>query len=172
MNYAFGEAYFEYFESCNFSRENTNIDVSVFMFDLRMINMSSECEYDWYWKKSDCSTKYEVCDSFASLTRQQTKYSGSAGWYFGYQSIHIQITYTYIGGWYWWRCLVVRYLVPVSWRWYFWWHCLVVRYLHSRVNFSHKIEKTYFHYFSLFMTKIHTTVLSGTGDDNPSGDIV
>jgi hypothetical protein len=22
----------------------------MFMFDLRMINMSSECEYDWYWK--------------------------------------------------------------------------------------------------------------------------
>jgi hypothetical protein len=22
----------------------------VFMIDLRMINMSSECEYDWYWK--------------------------------------------------------------------------------------------------------------------------
>jgi hypothetical protein len=37
----FGEAYFEYFESCDFSRENTNIDVSVFMFDLMMINMSS-----------------------------------------------------------------------------------------------------------------------------------
>jgi hypothetical protein len=35
----FGEAYFEYFESCNFSRVNTNIDVSVFMLDLRMINM-------------------------------------------------------------------------------------------------------------------------------------
>ena len=37
----FGEAYFEYFESCDFSRENTNIDVpvSVFMFDLRMINV-------------------------------------------------------------------------------------------------------------------------------------
>ena len=38
----FGEAYFEYFESCNFSHENTilkPIDVSVFMFDLRMINM-------------------------------------------------------------------------------------------------------------------------------------
>ena len=35
-----------YFESCDFSRENTNIDVSVFMFDLRMIYMSSECEYD------------------------------------------------------------------------------------------------------------------------------
>ena len=42
----FGKAYFEYFESCDFSRENTNIDVSVFMFDLRMIYMSSECEYD------------------------------------------------------------------------------------------------------------------------------
>ena len=44
----FGETYFEYFESCDFSRENTNIDldVSVSMFDLRMINMSSECEYD------------------------------------------------------------------------------------------------------------------------------
>jgi hypothetical protein len=26
----FGEAYFEYFDSCDFSRENTNIDVSVF----------------------------------------------------------------------------------------------------------------------------------------------
>ena len=37
---------FEYFESCNFFREDTNIDVSVFMFDLRMINMPSECEYD------------------------------------------------------------------------------------------------------------------------------
>ena len=42
----FGETYFEYCESCDFSSENTNIDVSVFMFDLRMINMSSECEYD------------------------------------------------------------------------------------------------------------------------------
>jgi hypothetical protein len=31
----FGEAYFEYFESCDFSRENTNIDASVIMFDLR-----------------------------------------------------------------------------------------------------------------------------------------
>ena len=46
MNYCFGEAFCEYFESCNFTPENTNIDVSVFMFDLRMINMSSECEYD------------------------------------------------------------------------------------------------------------------------------
>ena len=42
----FGEAYFEYFESCDFPRENANVDVSVFMFDLRMINMLSECEYD------------------------------------------------------------------------------------------------------------------------------
>ena len=42
----FGEAYFEYFESCDFSRKNKNIDVSVFMLYLRMINMSSECEYD------------------------------------------------------------------------------------------------------------------------------
>ena len=84
----FGEAYFEYFESCDFSRENTNIDV-------RMKNMSSECEYDWYWKISACSTEYEICDSFASLTRHQTSYFGSAGWYFRYQSIHIQIAYTY-----------------------------------------------------------------------------
>ena len=45
MNYGFKEAYFE---SCNFYCENTNIDVhvSVFMVDLRMINMSSECVYD------------------------------------------------------------------------------------------------------------------------------
>jgi hypothetical protein len=52
--YGFREVYFQYFESCNFSSENTctNIDVSVFMVDLRMINMSSECEYDWYWKIS------------------------------------------------------------------------------------------------------------------------
>ena len=96
MNYVLVEAYFEYFESCDFSSENTNIDVSMFMLDLRMINMSSECGYDWYWKISACSTEYEVCDSFTSLTRQQTSYSGSAGWYFRYQSIHIQITYTYL----------------------------------------------------------------------------
>ena len=91
------QATYEYFESCDFSRENTNIDVSVFMFDIRMINMSSECEYDWYWKISACSTEYEACESFASLTRHQTSYSGSAGWYFQHQSIHLQITYyTYL----------------------------------------------------------------------------
>jgi hypothetical protein len=67
----------------------------MFMLDLRVMNMSSECEYDWYWKISACSTEYEVCDSFASLTRQQTSYSGSTDWYFRHQSIHIQITYTY-----------------------------------------------------------------------------
>ena len=99
MNYGFREEYFEYFESCNFSRENTNIDVSVFMVDLRLINMSSECEYDWYWKISACSTEYEVCDSFASLTRQQISYPSSTGWYFRYQSIHIQITHTYRSLW-------------------------------------------------------------------------
>ena len=44
MNYGFGEAYFEYCESCNLQIYNTNIDVSVFMIDLRMIKMSSECE--------------------------------------------------------------------------------------------------------------------------------
>jgi hypothetical protein len=44
MNYGFGEAYFEYIESCTVSRENTKIDVSVFMFDIRMISMSSGCE--------------------------------------------------------------------------------------------------------------------------------
>ena len=67
---------------------------SVCMFDLRMIiNMSSQCEYDWCWKISACTTEYETCDSFTSLTRQQTSFSGSAGWYFRYQSIHIQITY-------------------------------------------------------------------------------
>jgi hypothetical protein len=58
-------------------------DVSVFMFDLRMINMSSECEYDWYWKISACSTEYEICDSFASLTRHQTLNSGLQADIFG-----------------------------------------------------------------------------------------
>ena len=85
----FGETYFEYFESCDFSCENTNIDVSVFMFDLWMIKMPSECEYDWFWKIAACSTEYEACDSFVSFTHHQTSYSGSAGWYFRYQSIHI-----------------------------------------------------------------------------------
>jgi hypothetical protein len=34
-----------------------------------------------------------------SLLDRQTSYSGSTGWYFRYQSIHIQITYTYTGHW-------------------------------------------------------------------------
>jgi len=47
MNY--GKAYFEYFESRDFSRDNTNIETNrciVFMFDLRTIRMLSECEFD------------------------------------------------------------------------------------------------------------------------------
>jgi hypothetical protein len=36
------------------------------MIDLRMINMSSECEYDWYWKITACSTEYEVFRSLAN----------------------------------------------------------------------------------------------------------
>jgi hypothetical protein len=55
------------FESCDFSRENPNIDVSVFTFDLRMIRMSSACEYDWYWNISVCSREYEVCNTLGSL---------------------------------------------------------------------------------------------------------
>ena len=39
MNYGFREEYFEYFESCNFSRENTNIDVSVFEYGTALTNI-------------------------------------------------------------------------------------------------------------------------------------
>ena len=53
----FGEAYFE---SCDFSSENTNIET------YRWIHV-----YVWF----------------------KDAYSGSAGWYFRYQSIHIQITH-------------------------------------------------------------------------------
>jgi hypothetical protein len=98
MNYVLGKRIFNILRHVNFPAKiqiSKPIDASVFMFDLWMINMSFECEYDWYWKLSTCSTEYKVCDSFASLTRQQTSYSGSACWYFRYQSIHIQITYTY-----------------------------------------------------------------------------
>ena len=98
MNYVLRKRIFNILNHMNFPPKmqiSKPIDVSVFMFDLRMISMSSECEYDWCWTISACSTEYEVCDSFASLTRQQTSYSGSAGWYFRYQSIHTQITYTY-----------------------------------------------------------------------------
>ena len=83
MNYVLGKRIFNILNRVIFPAKiqiSKPIDVSVFMFDLRMINMSSECEYDWYWKISACSTEYEVCDSFASLTRQQTSYSGSACW--------------------------------------------------------------------------------------------
>jgi hypothetical protein len=89
----FGEAYFEYFESCDFSHENTNIKtyrcIRVYVwFKNDKHHMSSECEYQ-------PAQQNMKGDSFASLTCQQTSYSGSAGWYFQYQSIHIQITYTY-----------------------------------------------------------------------------
>ena len=102
MNYVLGKRIFNILNHAIFPTKiqiTKPIDVSVFMFDLRMISMSSECEYDWYWKISACSTEYEVCDSVASLTRQQTSYSGSACWYFRYQSIHIQIAYIYFSWW-------------------------------------------------------------------------
>jgi hypothetical protein len=86
MNYVLGKRIFNILNHDIFPAKiqiSKPIDVSVFMFDLRMINMSSECEYDWYWKISACSTEYEVCDSFASLTRQQTSYSGSHADIFG-----------------------------------------------------------------------------------------
>jgi hypothetical protein len=31
--------------------------ISMFLCDLRMINMSSECEYDWFWKNISLNTK-------------------------------------------------------------------------------------------------------------------
>ena len=101
MNYVLGKRIFNILNHVIFPAKtqiSKPIDVSVFMFDIRMINMSSECEYDWYWKISASLTEYEVCDSFASFTRQQTSYSGSTCWYFRYQSIHIQIAYTYRTG--------------------------------------------------------------------------
>ena len=47
MNYVLEKRILNILNRVIFPRENTNIDVSVFMFDLRwMINMSSEYEYD------------------------------------------------------------------------------------------------------------------------------
>ena len=46
MNYVLEKRILNILNRVIFPRENTNIDVSVFMFDLRMIHMSSECEYD------------------------------------------------------------------------------------------------------------------------------
>jgi hypothetical protein len=80
MNYGFGEASFEYFESCNFSYRC--IRVYVWLKDDKHVI------WMWIW------LILKNINSFASLTRQQTSYSGSVGWYFRYQSIHIQITYT------------------------------------------------------------------------------
>ena len=49
MNYALGKCILNILNRVIFPCKNTcitNIDVSMFMFDLRMINMWSECEYD------------------------------------------------------------------------------------------------------------------------------
>ena len=49
MNYVFGKRIFNILNHEIFPAKiqiSKPIDVSVFMFDLRMINMSSECEYD------------------------------------------------------------------------------------------------------------------------------
>jgi hypothetical protein len=100
INYVLGKRIFNILNHVIFPAKiqiSKPINVSVFMFDLRMINLSSECEYHWYWQISACSTEYDVCDSFASLTWQQTSCPGSAGWYVRYQSIYIHITYAYTG---------------------------------------------------------------------------
>ena len=47
----------------------------------------------WIWLILKNNSLLDRIWSF-SLTHQQTSYSGSAGWYFRYQPIHIQITYT------------------------------------------------------------------------------
>ena len=49
MNYVLGKRIFNILNHVIFPTKiqiSKPIDVSVFMFDLRMINMSSECEYD------------------------------------------------------------------------------------------------------------------------------
>ena len=49
MNYVLGKRIFNILNHVIFPAKiqiSKPIDVSVFMFDLRMINMSSECEYD------------------------------------------------------------------------------------------------------------------------------
>jgi hypothetical protein len=69
-----------YFESCDFSRENTNAMYSCirvyvwFKDDKHVIWM-------WIW------LILKNINSFASLTRQQTSYSGSVGWYFDWLCI-------------------------------------------------------------------------------------
>ena len=49
MNYVLGKRIFNILSHVIFPAKiqiSKPLDVSVFMFDLRMINMSSECEYD------------------------------------------------------------------------------------------------------------------------------
>jgi hypothetical protein len=101
----FGETYFEYFESCDFSRENTNIDldVYVFMFDLRMINMSSEwrpesqlisiCYLDVNWlipKISACRARIWSLAASERSERVTSFIFCRAGWYFSHVSDIIQ----------------------------------------------------------------------------------
>ena len=71
----------------NISRRHTSWIIRVFCIHSFSTDIYCISEYDWYWKISACSTEY----------------SGSAGWYFRYQSIHFQITYTYRGGQFYWR---------------------------------------------------------------------
>ena len=81
----FGEVYFEYFESCDFSLQKYMyykyrcIHVYVWFKDDKHV------VWMWIWlilKNISLLTEYEVCDSFAFL---------SSGWYF--QSIHIDGIY-------------------------------------------------------------------------------
>jgi hypothetical protein len=70
MNYGFREAYFE---SCNFSRENTNIDISVFMVDLRIIMYVKTFKGDL----SICYLDVNLIDTeYISLPSQNMKFVG------------------------------------------------------------------------------------------------
>ena len=108
----FGEAYFEYFESCDFSREKYKyrcIRIYVWFKDdkhviwmwiwfiLKNVSLPDRIWSMWLvrFAHSPPNFIFWLSRLIASLTRHQTSYSGSAGWYFRYQSIHIQITYTY-----------------------------------------------------------------------------
>jgi hypothetical protein len=64
MNYVLGKHILNILNHVIFFHENTNIDVSVFMLDLRMINMSpAEPEYEVWWRVSEANesqTSYSV----------------------------------------------------------------------------------------------------------------
>jgi hypothetical protein len=63
---------------------------SVEQDDIFQYQSYSHSEYMFIILKSNINTNTSIL-----LTRHQTSYSGWAGWYFRYQSIHIQITYIY-----------------------------------------------------------------------------